>query len=140
MKRLTIVAVAVAVLGTSSMCAVLADDTKTPTIKEVMDKLHKGANAPLATVGRGLKADTPDWPKLQKETKNFVILGAALAKNTPPRGGKESWEKLALNYFNNAKALDDAVQKENKDDAEAAYAKIRGSCMACHRAHRKMTR
>jgi cytochrome c556 len=137
MKRLTIIAATVTLLGTWSICSALADESKTPTVKEVMQKLHRGKNSPLALVGAGLKTEEPDWAKLQKQSKSFLTFGAALAKNDPPRGTKESWQKLSLNYFNDANALDAAVQKENKSDAQSAYAKIRNSCSACHRAHRK---
>jgi len=113
-----------------------AQDKKPPTIKQVMDKLHKGANPPIVNLKKALSAEEPDWSAIQKTTKDFVILGAALAKNDPPRGDKESWAKLARQYFDNAKAMDDAAEKKDKEATVAARAKLAGSCMACHRAHK----
>src|SRR6202011_605450 len=99
--------------------------------------LHKGANSPVSQLKGELAAPSPDWEKIQKTTKDFVILGAALAKNNPPRGDKESWAKLARQYFNDAKAMDDAAEQKDKQATLAARAKLAGSCMACHRAHKK---
>jgi cytochrome c556 len=113
-----------------------AQDDKAPTIKEVMAKLHKGANAPLGQVKKDLQADKPDWKEVQKLTKDFVILGAALAKNDPPKGEKGSWERLAKSYFDDSKTMDDAATKEDKAGTLAAQGKLAGSCMACHKAHR----
>ena len=75
-----------------------SSDDETPTIKKVMKKLHKGKTAPLNTVKAALKGDSPDWAEVQKEAKIFATLGAALPKNDPPRGEKESYEKLAKAY------------------------------------------
>jgi hypothetical protein len=94
-------------------------DDKTPTIKDVMGKLHKGANSPLATLKTALKADTPDWKAIQEKTKNFVTLGAALEKNDPPKGEKAAWKKFAGDYLTEAKALDDAAKAEDKKAAQA---------------------
>jgi cytochrome c556 len=113
-----------------------ADDEKTPTIKEVMRKLHKGANAPLGKLKAQLKEKSPPWKAVQDEAKDFVTLGGALSKNDPPRGDKEAYKKLADAYFDNAKALDDAAQKEDATAAQGAFRKISGSCAACHKAHR----
>jgi hypothetical protein len=97
MKRLVCLASALALLAASALAArrAGADDEKTPTIKEVMGKLHKGANSPLAKVKKALKAETPPWKEIQDQSKDFVILGASLAKNEPPRGEKEDFKKLA---------------------------------------------
>ena len=107
-----------------------------PSIKEVMVKLHKGANAPLGKIGGALKSDTPDWDAVQKLTKDFVILGASLEKNDPPKGDAASWKTLADQYYADSKALDDAAQAKDRDAAIAAQKKLGGSCKACHTAHK----
>jgi hypothetical protein len=132
MKRTACVASVLAVL----IMAARADDSA-PSIKEIMGKLHKGANAPLARLKTALKADTPDWKDIRDKTKDFVIFGAALAKNTPPRGDKASFENLADTYYQNTKALDHAAKSEDMAKARAALTKIAASCMACHSAHKK---
>ncbi len=71
-----------------------ADDS-TPSIKEIMGKLHKGADAPLSKLKTALKSNTPDWTNIQDLSKDFVKLGADLAKNKPPRGDKSAFEKRA---------------------------------------------
>ena len=79
-----------------------ADDA-TPSIKEVMGKLHKGTSSPLAKLKTALKADTPDWKAVQNLSKDFVTLGACLAENKPPRGDESAYEQLANSYYENAK-------------------------------------
>ena len=106
------------------------------TIKEVMDKLHKGVTAPLAKLKTALKAASPDWTTVQDLTKEFVKFGALLEKNDPPRGEKADFEKLAKAYYKNAKALDDAAKAESKQKAQAALKKITDSCKTCHAAHK----
>ena len=113
-----------------------AEDGKVPSIKEVMVKLHKGADAPLGKIGKELKSDSPDWAAIQKSTKDFVILGASLAKNDPPKGDAASWKTLADQYFADSKALDDAAQAKDRDAAVAAQKRLGGSCKACHTAHK----
>jgi cytochrome c556 len=112
-------------------------DESSPSIKEIMGKLHKGANAPLARLKTALKTDTPDWKEVQDQSKDFVILGAGLARNEPPQGDRSAFVQLADAYYQNAKALDDAAKAENRTKALAALNKIGASCKACHAAHKK---
>src|SRR4051795_1452459 len=83
-------------LGAVTLLALAAGGVtaKDPTIKEVMGKLHKGANAPLQQVKKDLQGGNPDWDEIQTITKEFVTLGTALGKNEPPTGDKASWDKL----------------------------------------------
>lgn len=132
MKRLVCLTSTLAVLA--FLAGAATDDS--PTIKQVMAKLHKGANAPLAKLKTALKAESPDWKAVQDLSKDFVILGAALSKNDPPRGEKSDFVKLANAYYEDAKALDDASKAEDKAKAQAALNKIGASCKACHTAHK----
>ncbi len=127
--------VAVACLSAGSAGA-SADDEETPTIKTVMEKLHKGAKSPVNTVKAELKGSSPDWESVQKEAKVIKKYGDALAKNDPPRGKKESYEKLAKAYASSAKSLEEAAEKEDLKAARDASKKISGSCTACHKSHR----
>jgi hypothetical protein len=102
-----------------------------------MGKLHKGANAPLAKLKTALKADTPDWREVQNLSKDFVILGAGLARNEPPRGDTTAFVQLADAYYQNAKALDGAAKAEDNAKARAALGNIGASCKACHAAHKQ---
>jgi hypothetical protein len=110
---------------------------KDPTVKEIMDRLHKGANAPLVHVKKELQSAQTDWDDVQKMAREFDALGAALGKNAPPAGDKASWARLAKDYGDNAHALDDAAQKKDKRAGLSAQAKLAGSCTTCHKAHRQ---
>ncbi len=132
MKRLVCVA---STLATIALLAG-ARTQESATIKEVMDKLHKGGNAPLAKLKTALKAESPDWTEVQGLTKDFVKFGALLEKNDPPRGEKADFEKLAKAYYKNAKALDDSAKAEDKGKAQSALNKIGASCKSCHTAHK----
>lgn len=123
-----------AIIVSSSLAGAQAG--KTPTIKEIMDKLHKGANSPLTTVRADLQAEATDWPEIQRQARSFVTLGAALGKNTAPRGEAASWTKLTAQYLDNAKALDTAAQKKDKAGAIAAHTRLNDSCKGCHNLHR----
>jgi hypothetical protein len=137
MKRLIYVALGLALLAAAALTrspSYAAD--KDPTIKEIMTKAHKGGDAILGTLGKDLKADSPDWDKVQKETKDLVDLGTALGKNDPPKGEKDSWMKLTMAYLDTAKDLDAAAGKKDKDTAAADQKKLTGMCMNCHKAHK----
>jgi hypothetical protein len=109
---------------------------KDPTVKEIMTRLHKGANAPLFRLKKELQAGQPNWGDIQNTTKEFATLGVALEKDDPPRGGKESWARLTREYAGSARTLDEAAQRKDKPAALAAQTRLAGSCMACHKAHR----
>jgi cytochrome c556 len=106
------------------------------SIKSLMGKLHKGADSPLIQLKKQLKAQPLDWEKIQDETKDLVILGASLSKFDPPKGNPKSYRMLANTYYQNAKNLDDAAQKQDAKAANAAFAKLSSSCMECHKAHK----
>ena len=55
--------VAMACLAAGSAGASPGDDEETPSIKTVMEKLHKGAKSPLNTAKAALKSTTPDWER-----------------------------------------------------------------------------
>ena len=137
MKTFVLVSCAVLVTFASLLSGqASSQDGPTPSIKDVMGKLHKGAPSPLAKLKTDLSAPSPDWAALEKATKDFVILGAALAKNDPPKGDKASWNKLAAMYFEDAKTLDNAVKAHDAAAAKAAQAKLSASCKSCHGAHK----
>jgi cytochrome c556 len=138
MKRLVCMASVMAVLAASAFATgrARAFDDETPTIKDVMGKLHKGANSPLAQLKKSFQDGSPKWKDVQGLTKEFATLGAALPKDEAPLGEKDDYKKLATAYSDNAKALDDAAKKEDLAGAQAAFGKISTSCMPCHKTHR----
>jgi cytochrome c556 len=134
MRKWTLATCVLVVLGATVVAA--TSDDKTPTIEEVMDKLHKGRNSHLAKVQKALKSASPNWKTVQKSTKLFAELGAALPKNEAPKGDQAAYKKLAEAYASNAKALDEAAKDEDLAAAKSAIGKISGSCKACHNAHK----
>ncbi len=112
-------------------------DEKVPSIKKIMDVLHKGGKAHLSKVKAALKKDSPDWAEVLKDAKAIAKNGGYLAKNDPPKGDKESWEKLAKAYASTAKTLEEAVEKEDLTKARAATKKLSASCKACHDQHKE---
>jgi hypothetical protein len=119
------------------LTATVATFAKDPSVKEIMARLHKGANAPLFKLKKDLQAPQPNWDEIQKTTKEFVALGAALSKNEAPAGDQGSWQKLTKQYAEGARSMDDAAQKKNTQGALAAQGKLVGMCAACHKTHRQ---
>jgi cytochrome c556 len=113
-----------------------AQDEEKPTIKQIMQKLHKGAKAPIKNVQAELKSDSPDWSKVETESKIIEKLGSFLPKSEAPRGDQASFEKLAKAYEKNAKALKVAAEKQELDKAKAATKNLGGTCKSCHEAHK----
>jgi cytochrome c556 len=66
----------------------------------------------------------------------LTALADALTKGTPPKGEKESWEKLSGDYLKAAKELNEAATKKDIDVAVSAVSTLGKSCMTCHMAHR----
>lgn len=128
-------------LGVASLLTMLAvlpaaaQDDNVPEIKEVMRKLHKGAESLRAHVGKALKSGSPNWGEIQTDTKVYATLAEALGKNQPPKGDAASWKKLTTEYAKNAKALDDAAKQKDRESAQAAYNKL-ANCTGCHKAHK----
>jgi cytochrome c556 len=107
------VAAVLVLAGLVSGPAAATNDDETPSIKKIMGKLHKGKTAALPVLKTALKSDSPDWSKVQKEAKIYAEYSAAMPKNDPPEGDKESYEKLAN-----------------------ALKKIGASCKPCHDSHK----
>jgi cytochrome c556 len=113
-----------------------AADDKPASIKDIMTKAHKRGTGILMVVGTELRKPSPDFDALAPKTKQLADLGGQLAKNDPPKGEKESWQKLCKQYEDTAKALNDAVTAKDAASAKTAQGKLGKSCMACHQAHR----
>ncbi len=114
-----------------------ASDEAPATIEKIMDTLHKGKKSTLAALKTALKSQSPDWAMVQKESKTYGKFAADLPKNDPPKGDPAAFKKLARAFAANAKALNDAAQKEDLAAANAAIRKIGGSCKTCHDAHKE---
>jgi hypothetical protein len=138
MSRITLRFSAAAVLAFVVLAGKSSGDPeKTPTVKEIMGKAHKGPNSILPNVAKDLRDDNgPDWDEIKKSAKELVSLGKNLSRNDPPKGEKASWEKLTKAYTEHAQALLSAAEKKNKSAAETAQKKLQSSCTGCHKMHR----
>jgi hypothetical protein len=112
------------------------DKDKDISIKDIMTKAHKGADSLIGKLDKELKDTEPDWGPIQKQTKELVDLGTALSKATPPKGDKESWEKLTKAYVDNAREMDAAAQKKDRDVTAARLKTTTTMCGKCHPLHK----
>ena len=138
MKRMIALIAAGLVVSATVVLTAVAQDDKLPTVKVIMKKLHGGKTALKSKVAAQLKPAEPNWESLQKSTKEYEDLGAALAKNEPSKGDKGSWDKLAGSFAKASKTLNTAATDKDKPGAQAAFKSLTAgtSCKACHEAHK----
>jgi len=109
-----------------------------PTTKQIMVKLNgRGPGALTQAIGKALEPDSPPWGTIGPQTQEYARLAAAMGKNDPPKGSKDSWEKLATAFATTAESLNKAAQAKDRDAALEAHGIITGSCMECHKEHRR---
>jgi len=103
-----------------------------------MAKLNgRGPGALTPAIGKALDADPPAWDTITPQTQEYARLAAAMSKNDPPRGSKDSWANLTKAFAATAEALNKAAQAKDRDAALEAHGIITGSCMECHKEHRR---
>jgi len=114
--------------------AVLAAESS--AIEKIMEKGFKkgGVRHQLTTE---IEKNSPNWEKVQKNTKEFSQLCDELCKQTPPKGEKDHWTKLTGTMAQNAKKLEDLAAKKDQANVKAIMSKINGSCKDCHDVHRE---
>jgi mono/diheme cytochrome c family protein len=103
-----------------------------------MNKLTKGPQSLTMVIGGELKSDQPPWDTIGPQAKEFAQLAGTMGKYDPPKGDKESWERLTTAYADSAAALERAAQAKDREAALAAHKALAGSCQACHMQHRGM--
>ncbi len=89
------------------------------TIKDVMQKAHKG----------GLMKKVADGKASKEEKEELLAMYTALTMNKPPMGGEKSWKEKTT-------ALVDAAKAAAKDDQAVAGVSKAANCMGCHSVHR----
>jgi len=124
------------VLAVVASCALtagwlLADepraDTKPPTekeVKELMQKTHKGKDAPLARMDAELKKDAPNWDQVAKDTKAFADMADVLKR-------RSSYPSPAA-YISSTAALEKATKEKDRAAAGKAFVGLTQSCGGCH--------
>jgi hypothetical protein len=120
------------------LVSAIAQESKPPSIKEVMKKINNKDAALCPRLGRALKAEQPSWDEVQREARQLALSADALALNDPPRGDKASWQQLTKAYIAAAHELDQASQRQDRAAALAAHAKLANpaTCNGCHKVHR----
>ncbi len=96
-----------------------AEEKPKYTIKDVMQKAHKG----------GLMKKVADGQASKEEREELLAMYAALTMNKPPMGGEKSWKEKTA-------ALGDAAKAAAKDDKAVAGVSKAANCMGCHSVHR----
>jgi uncharacterized protein YdeI (YjbR/CyaY-like superfamily) len=107
-------------------------DEKVPTIKEIMQKGHKGTDAYITQ----LKAAAKDgkWDDAKELAKTLAFFGENLGKNKAPIGAADSWEKLTKKYAESTKAAYKGAEDKDAKAVEKALGMI--NCGECHTPHR----
>ncbi|HJZ56185.1 MAG TPA: hypothetical protein VKE74_14560 [Gemmataceae bacterium] len=102
-------------------------DKKPPTekeVKELMQKTHKGKDAPLARVEVELKKDAPEWDQVAKDAKAFTDMGDVLKRRPAyPSPAK---------YVSSAAELEKAAKDKDRAAAGKAFVGLNQSCTSCH--------
>lgn len=141
MKRLVcVLGLAIAMLGVAGLSSRQAgaqdEKKKEQSISGIMKRLHGKEKGALASAKTALAADPVDWTAVKKASRPIAALSKAMAVMDPPKGDKESFEKLSNSYHDNAVLLVDAAKSEDAPKAKEAVGKLGMSCGACHKAHK----
>lgn len=108
-------------------------------IRNIMVKLDDRRPQGLTkAIKTGLETPQPDWPTIEKQAREYAALATELGTYDPPRGSKESWAKLTAALNTSAVDLEKAAHAKKKENALAVSRRLSGSCMECHREHRRM--
>lgn len=106
-------------------------------IHDVMQKIGgRGPQNITNQIGQALQGGSPSWSDIQAKAKEYVDLAKVLAKQTPPRGSKSSWDELTAALVAAAEDLNAAAEKKDLKAATTAHDQLKNSCQTCHRAHR----
>jgi len=110
-----------------------------PPFLKIMEDNFSGKKNIHKAVKKGLEADTLNWVDVTTLTKQYSTAALQVtqhAKTKPEKGDSKSWAKLSMQMGAQAKDLDAAVTKKDKDKALAAIEKLHETCEACHENHR----
>ena len=109
-----------------------------PDISEIMRKAHKGTDAYFAKIKTAVKGEK--WEDAGKTAKDLSLAADALAKNTPGKGDKKSWETLTKKYSDGAKSVVEAIEKKDAKTVNDAFnpktGSLGASCKGCHDKHK----
>ena len=107
-------------------------EEKVPTVKEIMQKGHKGTDAYIGKLKKLAKDEK--WDDAKEISKTLAFFGENIGKNKPTKGDADSWEKLSKKYAESTKAAHKAVEDKDAKGLDKALNSI--NCMECHKVHR----
>ena len=107
-------------------------EEKVPTVKEIMQKGHKGTDAYIGKIKKLAKDEK--WDDAKEISKTLAFFGENIGKNKPTKGDADSWEKLSKKYAESTKAAHKAVEDKDAKALDKALNSI--NCMECHKVHR----
>lgn len=128
---------AVFLIGPSLISA--SEPQQPPPFLKIMEDNFSGKKNVHRAVKKSLEADSIDWTEVAKQMKQYGIAAQYVgqhAKTKPEKGDEKSWAKLSVQFANEAKELDAAIAKKDKDKALGAIEKLHETCEACHENHR----
>jgi hypothetical protein len=102
------------------LLAAAQDEKPQYTIKQVMQKAHKGGMMKKIASGQGTK----------EEAQELLAMYNALGKNKPPKGEPGSWQEKTNALITAAQEVVDGKPGAGMRLQQAA------NCMACHSAHK----
>ena len=120
MRRCILVIILALAMSTAYSISVSADDKL--SISDIMDKHHKGKEAPVQTILAG-KAD-------EALLKQFVAYYEFMGTQKPPVGDEAKWKEK------NAKAVAALKEAIEKKATAAESVKAALNCKACHTDHK----
>jgi hypothetical protein len=106
-----------------------------PSIADLMQEGHNCRTAHIKLIDQQLHQSDANWSDVQTKSRDLIRIGKLLAKNTPPGGSKESWEKFTTLYVANATLMSDAAERKNRDEVTYHTKKLRRMCNDCHTKH-----
>src|SRR5262245_10469847 len=118
--------------------AVLRPEDPPPFLKLMEDNFSGKKNVHKA-VKRQIDGESPDWGEVDKLMKQYAAAArfvGAHAKTKPEKGDDKSWAKMTAQFAAQAKELEGAIAKKDKETAKATLEKLNETCEACHEAHR----
>lgn len=96
------------------------------SVKELMQKAHKGKDSPLVVVKTQVKLDQPDWALVLKNTKPLSELAGKIKDN-------RTYTSHPGPYVKAVKQLAAAAKEKNHAKAKLAITGLNKSCAGCHR-------
>ena len=135
--RLALGAMACLALGAAACLSLnVAWAREVSAIEKIMEKgFNKGGLR--HQMSSEIDKDSPNWEKVQKNSKEFTKLCNELGQQTPPKGEADHWKKMTQTMAKDAQQLEDLAGKKDLASAKTTMNKINGSCKSCHDVHRE---